>query len=168
MDEASAIKTETQVVLFFKSLNSSLEKREHFYAAFRELAPKDWKGFVNLGKQAGYDFTIEELKAALGDEFYTGRRAAWKDGIFSLDYGEMINIEWVNKTDKSIYIHWIRYDGTEREFENGQEEELVIPPDGIYFETSYIGHVFRVRDAKTYADLGIITVDASKANYEIR
>lgn len=69
----------TEVQKFFKALNEDIRLREDFYGKFKKLTPKDWIGFVHLGKEAGYNFTINELQEILGDEFYTGRRAAWKD-----------------------------------------------------------------------------------------
>lgn len=160
-------KTATQVQKFFKMLSVDVRKRENFYAQFKKLTPKDWEGFVDLGKEAGYNFTVDELKAILGDEFYTSRRAAWKDGIFSLGYGKSLHVEWVNKTGRAIYVNWIGYDGTERVFDDERKQRELIPPDGTYIDDTYIGHVFRVRDADTNKDMGLITVDASKSNYSI-
>ncbi|MBL7702100.1 MAG: hypothetical protein JNM14_07605 [Ferruginibacter sp.] len=166
MNDQSTSNTETPVQLFFSKLGRDLSMREHFYEAFKELTPKDWQGFVNLGKTAGYNFTIEELKAVLGDEFYTGRRAAWKEGVFSLDYGESLHVEWINKTGRAIYVNWISYDGTEV-FDEERKQKQLIPPDGTYIDDTYIGHVFRVRNADTNEELGLITVDASKSEYDI-
>lgn len=95
--------TATQVQGFFKELNANIEIRERFYSKFKKLAPKDWQGFVNLGEEVGYKFTIDELKAALGNDFYTGRRAAWK--LTVMDIGlPVITGTWVtmDKTNRTV------------------------------------------------------------------
>ncbi len=79
MEENTLKGTPTQIQSFFKEMSVNIKMREYIYGKFKQLKPKDWQGFVNLGKEAGYNFTIEELKGILGEAFYTGRRAAWKD-----------------------------------------------------------------------------------------
>ena len=79
MDENMPKGTATEIQSFFKEMSVNIKMREYIYGKFKQLTPKDWQGFVNLGKEAGYNFTIEELKGILGEAFYTGRRAAWKD-----------------------------------------------------------------------------------------
>lgn len=79
MDEKMPKGTATEIQSFFKEMSVNIKMREYIYGKFKQLTPKDWQGFVNLGKEAGYNFTIEELKGILGEAFYTGRRAAWKD-----------------------------------------------------------------------------------------
>jgi hypothetical protein len=79
MDEKMLNETANEIQSFFKEMDVNIAMREYIYGKFKKLVPGDWQGFVNLGKEAGYNFTIAELKGILGEEFYTGRRAAWKD-----------------------------------------------------------------------------------------
>lgn len=119
MDEKMLNETATEIQSFFKEMDVNIAMREYIYGKFKQLAPKDWQGFVNLGKEAGYNFTIEELKEILGEAFYTGRRAAWKD-----------TPDIPTTADSSaIPGNWVMQDYPERKVVFSQEEVKVYEND---------------------------------------
>lgn len=79
MEQETSNQVPSEVQKFFKALSEDRSVREDFYGKFKSLEPKNWTGFVQLGKERGYDFTVDDLKGMMGDEFYTGNRAAWRD-----------------------------------------------------------------------------------------
>jgi len=72
MEQETSRQIPSEVQKYFKALSEDRSMREDFYGKFKTLEPKNWLGFVQLGKEKGYEFTVDDLKGMLSDEFYTG------------------------------------------------------------------------------------------------
>jgi hypothetical protein len=71
-----------------------------------------------------------------------------------------LDIQWVNKTGGPITVNWIDTSGTEK------KSAETIAPNKIFAGSTYVGHLFRVRDAKG-AQIGLITVEPTSSKVDI-
>jgi hypothetical protein len=83
-----------------------------------------------------------------------------KEKVRSLPSEKKVEIKWTNKSKAPVLINWINFEGVE------EKSDRVIENDGLFDGISFVDHVFRVRDAKTNADLGLIFVKESNGNFE--
>jgi hypothetical protein len=83
-----------------------------------------------------------------------------KAKICSTDSGARLDFAWINKTGAPITISWINFECVEQPPETFQ-------PNEVYRGNTGVGHLFRVRDAKSKAEIGLITVEATSKNVDI-
>lgn len=110
MEQETLNRIPSEVQKFFKALSEDSTIREDFYGKFKSLVPKNWEGFVQLGKEKGYAFTIDDLKGILSDEFYADNRAAWRDTAEPSDDRDgmtsLISLEgtwiWTDRPERKI------------------------------------------------------------------
>jgi hypothetical protein len=83
-----------------------------------------------------------------------------KAKICSVDSGPELNFSWVNKTGAPITVSWINFKCVE-------EAPQTVQPNASYGGKTYIGHIFRIRDAKSKQEIGLVTVEPSSAKVDI-
>ena len=74
--------------------------------------------------------------------------------------GAELSFAWTNKTGAPITVSWL----------NGKcidEPPKTVQPNAAYSGTTYIGHMFRIRDEKTKEEIGFITVEKSSEKVDI-
>ncbi len=71
-----------------------------------------------------------------------------------------LNIQWVNKTGGPITVNWINFAGNE------EKSDRTIAPNEVYGGSTFVGHLFRVRDAKG-TQIGLITVEPTSEKVDI-
>jgi hypothetical protein len=83
-----------------------------------------------------------------------------KAKICTVDAGSELDFSWVNKTGAPITVSWINYKCAE-------EAPQTVQPNASYRGTTYIGHIFRIRDAKSKEEIGLINVEATSKSVDI-
>jgi predicted ribosomally synthesized peptide with nif11-like leader len=56
----------------FEALKTNRELRHSINQKYRKVQQGNWQALVNIAKESGYDFTVEELKAKLPQGFFKG------------------------------------------------------------------------------------------------
>lgn len=74
--------------------------------------------------------------------------------------GPQLDFTWTNKTGAPITVSWV----------NGscqEEAPKTVQPNDTYGGKTYLGHLFRIRDEKTKAEIGTITIEQASAKMDI-
>jgi len=87
-------------------------------------------------------------------------RIVKKAKICSIESGTRLRFAWINKTGAPITVSWINDKCVE------EAPQTFQPNDKFSGETS-VGHIFRIRDAKSKEEIGLITVEATSKNVDI-
>lgn len=87
-------------------------------------------------------------------------RVIKKTKICTTNSGPELNFSWINKTGAPITISWINDKCVE-------ESPKTVQPNESYGGKTYIGHIFRIRDAKSNQEIGLITVENTSAKVDI-
>lgn len=159
MEQETSRQIPSEVQKYFKALSEDRSMREDFYGKFKTLEPKNWLGFVQLGKEKGYEFTVDDLKGMLSDEFYTGHRAAWKDSAApSADSNVMAALPiiegtwfWADQPGKKIIFTRAEYSVYENDIEREKGKYSVSNEIIIECATSFLANSER---RATYAKVG--------------
>lgn len=88
-------------------------------------------------------------------------RIVKKAKICTFNSGPQLTINWTNKSGADVTVNWIN----DKCVEN-QPGQLLKSNDSFGLKTS-VGHIFRIRDAKTKEEIGLITVEATSTQVDI-